>query len=250
MSKTNNNGTTTLPQPGSKDSKDSGLVVQEDVYALEGLDVESEVMMMTDGIQPNFPRARIEHSPSGKHRMFLDLGQSYNEGELDQVDLPGNVFSGIVVFAQTVSATWIEGESIPRYTAINGKVTSGPDSIDFAHQAKDKIRLFVLGWYDDKPQLVILSLPPTSIKHWRTHVQRLARSKAPVIAVVTSFRLQDTHRNSFRWAEVVCSVDRVVTQDELNIALSLRDQCQQAFGLIAESDFDDPGDRVSEEDSK
>jgi len=212
MTQQKQNGTTTLPQPGSKDSKDSGLVVQEEVHALEGLDVESEVVMMTDGIQPVFPRVRIDHNPSGKHRMFLDLGESYNEGELDQIDLPGNVFSGIVVFAQTVSATWIEGESIPRYTAINGKVTSGLDSMGFSQQAKDKVRLFVLTWNDDKPQLVIFSLSPTSIKHWRTHVQRLARSKAPIIAVVTNFRLQDTQRNSFRWAEVVPRVERVVTQ--------------------------------------
>ena len=248
MSKTNNNGSTTLPQPGSKDNKDSGLVVPKEVYALDGLDVESEVLMMTDGIQPVFPRVRIEHSPSGRHKMFLDLGKSYSEGELDQIDLPGNVFSGIVVYAQTVSATWIEGESIPRYTAINGKVTSGPDSVEFAQLAKDKVRLFVLTWYDDKPQLVILSLPPTSIKHWRTHVQRLARSKAPAIAVVTSFSLQDTQRNSFRWAEVVCNVERVVAQPELNLALELRKECESVFGVISDADFSDPGDRQAEGD--
>jgi hypothetical protein len=53
-------------------------------------------------------------------------------------------------------------------------------------------------WLNDKPQSVILNLLPTNIKHWRTHVQRLARSKAPSITVVTSFSLQDTQRNSFR----------------------------------------------------
>ena len=241
------NGTNTLSRPGPNGNKDSGLVVSQDVYALEGIDVDSEVVMMTDGIQPVFPRVRIDHSPSGRHRMFLDLGESYSEGELDQIDLPGNVFSGIVVYAQTVSATWVEGEAVPRYTAINGKVTSGVESMSYAGQAKDKARLFVLTWYDDKPQLVIFNLSPTSIKHWRNHVSRLARSKAPSIAVVTRFNLQDTQRNSFRWAEVVCGVERVVNQKELNLALELRQECESMFGMITDQDYSDPGDRIQNE---
>jgi hypothetical protein len=243
VSMTKRRSDTTLQRPGSN-GKDSGLVVVDQVNDLQGIDVDIEVAMMVDGLQPSFPRVRIDHSPSGRHRMFLDLGESYDDGQSDQVDLPGNSFSGIVVYAQTVSAYWVDGEPVPRYTAINGKVTSNPGSIIHASQAKDKVRLFVLTWLDDKPQLVIFNLSPTSIKHWRTHVQRLGRSKAPAIAVVTSFHLQDTQRNSFRWAEVVCNVERVVNQDELNMALSLRDECEAMFGEIGESDFSDPGDRM------
>jgi len=60
--------------------------------------------------------------------------------------------------------------------------------------------------------------------------------------------LDDVQRNSYRWAEVNCSVERVVSQEELDIALKLRDECRQTFGVIAESDFDDPGDRVTGEE--
>jgi len=151
--------------------------------------------------------------------MFIDNGESYDGSQDDQVDVPNNVFTGIVVYSQTVSALWVEGEQIPRYSAIDGKVTSGTGSEVYASQAKDKV-----------------------------HVQRLARSKAPAIAVVTRFSLDDIQRNSYRWAEVKCSVDRVVTQNELDIAISLRDECRQTFGVITESDFDDIGDRISEED--
>ena len=180
--------------------------------------------------------------------MFIDSGESYDPENDDQVDVPNNVFSGIVVFNQTVSALWVEGEQIPRYSAIDGKVTSGAGSEIHASKAKDKVRLFILTYLNSKPQLVVFNLSPTSIKHWRNHVQRLARSKAPAIAVITKFSLDDIQRNSYRWAEVQCSVERVVNQNELDVAMSLREECRQTFGVIAESDFDDPGDRVTGEE--
>jgi len=245
MSRTKN-GTPARQKPGSDDS---GVVVLDAINQLDSIDIETEVAAMMENIPPSLVRVRIDHSPSGRHRMFIDNGESYDENQEDQVDVPDNVFSGIVVFSQTVSALWVEGEQIPRYSAIDGKITSGDGSLHLASQAKDKVRLFILTYLETKPQLVVFNLSPTSIKHWRNHLQRLARSKAPAIAVITRFSLNDIQRNSYRWAEVNCSVERVVSQEELDIAMSLRNECRQTFGVIAESDFDDPGDRVTGEDN-
>jgi len=238
------NGTPARQKPGSDES---GVVVLDAINQLDSIDIETEVAAMMENIPPSLVRVRIDHSPSGRHRMFIDNGESYDENQEDQVDVPDNVFSGIVVFSQTVSALWVEGEQIPRYSAIDGKITSGDGSLHLASQAKDKVRLFILTYLETKPQLVVFNLSPTSIKHWRNHLQRLARSKAPAIAIITRFGLSDVQRNGYRWAEVQCSIDRVVTQQELDVAMQLREECLQAFGVIQEQDFDDPGDRVSGE---
>ena len=244
MSRTKN-GTPARRKPGSGES---GFVVLDEISQLSNIDIDTEVATMVENIPPSLVRVRVDHSPSGRHRMFIDNGESYDGSQDDQVDVPNNVLTGIVVYSQTVSALWVEGEQIPRYSAIDGKVTSGAGSEIHASQAKDKVRQCILTFTDSKPKLVVFNLSPTSIKHWRNHVQRLARSRAPAIAVVTRFSLDDIQRNSYRWAEVNCSVERVVTQDELDIAISLRDECRQTFGVITDHDFDDPGDRISEED--
>jgi len=245
MTKPTNNGSTVARKPVSEEA---GVVVLDDIHQLSNIDIDTEVATMVENIPPSLVRVRIDHSPSGRHRMFIDNGESYGVDQEDQVDVPNNIFSGIVVFSQTVSALWVEGEQIPRYSAIDGKVTSGAGSEINSSNAKDEARLFVLTYLVGKPQLVVFNLSPTSIKHWRNHVQRLARSKAPAIAVITKFSLDDVQRNSYRWAEVNCSVERVVSQEELDVAMSLRDECRQTFGVITDHDFDDPGDRISEED--
>ena len=245
MSKTSN-GTPARRKPGSDES---GVVALDDINQLDNIDIETEVTAMMENIPPSLVRVRIDHSPSGRHRMFIDNGESYDDIQEDQVDVPDNLFSGIVVFSQTVSALWLEGEQIPRYSAIDGKVTSGAGSEIHASQAKDKVRLFILTYLETKPKLVVFNLSPTSIKHWRNHLQRLARSKAPAIAVITRFSLSDVQRNGYRWAEVQCSIDRVIAQQELDVAMQLREECRQAFGVIQEQDFDDPGDRVSGENN-
>lgn len=245
MTKQNNH----LPAEPPVSNEDAGGLALGQVHQLQNIDVDTEVATMVENIPPSLIRVRIDHSPSGRHRMFIDYGESYEPNQEDQFDLPGNVFSGIVVYSQTVSALWVEGEQMPRYSAIDGKVMTGTETAHLASQAKDKVRLFVLTYLNQEPQLVAFNLSPTSIKHWRRHVQMLARSNAPAIAVITRFSLNDVQKNGYRWAEVACGIERVVTQDELDMALALREDCRQAFGVIHEQDFAEPGDRVAEEDN-
>ena len=98
-------------------------------------------------------------------------------------------------------------------------------------------------WIEGKPTLLVFNLSPTSIKHFRNHVSKLARSKAPYISVVTRFSLQDTKKNSFRWAEVIPDVERVVSQEELKTALQIREQFKSQLADVSDRDYDDPGDK-------
>jgi hypothetical protein len=74
-------------------------------------------------------------------------------------------------------------------------------------------------------------------------VGKLVRSKAAYTAVVTRFSLDDLQKNSCRWAEVSLSVDRIVTKQDLNAALSIRDQLDQQLKDMEEADYKDRGDK-------
>ena len=65
-------------------------------------DLDAELALMTKDFQPQPPRIRIEHSNSGKHRMYIDFDESYSEDLPDQEDLSGNTVSGIVIQAQMI----------------------------------------------------------------------------------------------------------------------------------------------------
>ena len=233
---------------------DAAVIEKADLEALEIQDIDAEIAEMTKEFQLQPPRVRIEHSTSGRHRMFIDQGESYADDTPDQIDLPKNTLTGIVCFAQTIRAMWAENEPLPQCAAVDNKPTvtepvhpscSGcPESVIGNGKCKPKVRLLVLAFINGKPTLVVFPLSPTSIKRWRAHVSKLARSKAPYTAIVTKFTLEDIQKNSFRWAEVSMSVDRVVTQEELKAALSIRDQFDQQLKDVEDSDFDDPGDKL------
>lgn len=235
-------------------TKATAVITNADLEALGFDNIDAEIAEMTRGFQLQPPRVRIEHSASGRHRMFIDHGESYSDEVPDEIDLPGNALSGIVCFAQTIRAMWSENEPLPRCAAVDNKptvpepvhpaCTGCAESVIGNGKCKPKVRLVVLAFVDGKPTLVVFPLSPTSIKRWRSHVSKLARSKAPYTAVVTRFSLDDIQKNSFRWAEVSLSVDRVVTKEELKAALSIRDQLDQQLKDIEEADYNDPGDKL------
>ncbi len=233
-------------------SNETSVIERRALDALD-LDLDAELQAMMEGIETQPPRVRIEHSSSGKHRIYIDLGESYDPDEETQINLPGNELKGIVCYSQFIRALWVEGEAVPRCAAIG----SIPTVIEPVHHnckscpqgqigkglCKAKVRLLVLANVDDKPTLLVFALSPTSIKRWRSHVSRLARSKAPYISVVTRFSLEDMKKNSFRWAEVEMDVDRVVSEEELNAAVSIRDQFKSNLRDVSEEDYSDPGDK-------
>ena len=224
------------------------LIRSEEVAALPDLSFELEEM--TEDVGPELPRIRIEHSPSGAHRMFLDRGESFLEGDNDEKWMPENQVSGIVVTAVHVRAFFVDGETQPRCSA-TGETLLVEDPLaescrvcPEAHlgtgRCKPKVRLLLLS---DDGELRAFPLSPTSIKHWNGYVRKLARSKLPFIAVVTRFTLQDVQKNGFRWAEVRPEVVRLVTKKELAVVREIREQAKGLDHHVEARDYEDPGDR-------
>jgi hypothetical protein len=230
------------------------LIRSEEVAALP--DLARELEEMTQDVGPELPRIRIEHSPSGAHRMFLDRGESFLEGDNDEKWMPENQVSGIVVTAVHVRAFFVDGEALPRCSAsgetllVEDPVAKScrvcPEAHLGAGRCKPKVKLLVLS---ETGELKAFPLSPTSIKHWNGYVRKLGRSKLPFIAVVTRFTLQDVQKNGFRWAEVKPEVVRLVTEGELAQVREIRKQLEGFDHQIEARDYEDPGDRQKKGES-
>ena len=218
-------------------------------------DFSQDVAQMMEGIHVEPPRVRILHQTNGKHKMYIDHGESYfgEDGE-QETPLPKGL-TGIVIQAQLIRALFNEGEHLPECAAVEGvPVVNRPlsdaclrcsESAIGKGRCKPKVRLFILTQTKGTPSLVVFPLSPTSIKRWKSHLRKLAKSGAPYFAVVTRFQLQDTAKNSYRWAEVKMDVERVVTKDELKQVRGLRDEFKARMKEVNDQDFNDPGDRQS-----
>ena len=226
----------------------SEMIRADQVAALPDLSVELEEM--TQHLGPELPRIRIEHSPSGAHRMFLDRGESLLEGDADEKWMPENQVSGIVVTAVHVRALFQEGEQLPRCSGMGDEPMVEdplaescrvcPEAHLGTGRCKPKVRLLLLS---ETGELRAFPLSPTSIKHWNGYIRKLGRSRLPYIAVVTRFTLQDVQRNGFRWAEVKPEVVRLVTEKELTQVREIRKQLEGFDHHVEARDYEDPGDR-------
>lgn len=220
-----------------------------------GLDLESELSQQQSEVRINPPRVRIEHSSSGRHRMFIDLGESYFDSAPESIDIENNLLEGIVAIAQPVRALFEEGEQLPICAAIENTPTvqdpvsksciGCPEAIIGSGQCKAKIRLFLITQYNGQSQVVVFPLSPTSIKRWRSHLKRLQRSKLPYIAVHTLFSLLDIEKGPYRWAEVDVQADRLATKDEIAQAVIVRQEYSDFISQLEQTDFSDPGDTQS-----
>jgi hypothetical protein len=224
------------------------LIRSEEVAALP--DLARELEEMIGDLGPELPRVRIEHSPSGAHRMFLDRGESFLEGYNDEKWMPENQVSGIVVTAVHVRALFVDGEQVPRCSGVGDEpMVEDPlaESCQVCPEArlgsgacKPKVRLLLLS---DDGEHRAFPLSPTSIKHWNGYVRKLTRSKLPYVAVMTRFTLQDVQKNGFRWAEVKPEIVRLVTEKELTVVREIRVQAKDLDHHVEARDYEDPGDR-------
>jgi len=214
------------------------------------LDIDTELARMTADLPPTVPRIRIEHLTQGNHRMYLDNGDNYGDAPA-HMDIPTNEVKGIVIAAQNIRALFTDDASHPQCAAIRDVPTvEEPLSLSCQsceHSArggkcKPKVRLLLL---TEGGRLVMFPLPPTSIKHWKSHLKRLSRSGAPFVAVVSRFHLLDVNRNGYRWAEVMVDFDRLITPEELVTVKKLRTELENCLDNGFTSDYQDPGDRDS-----
>lgn len=243
MTKRNNkNQTTALVKPDQ---------LQKDLKAA-GFDYDLELKDQAKGLNIEPPRVKIEHSDSGRHRMYIDFGESYFKGDKQFEDINNNKLEAIIALAQPVRAWFVEGEKYPKCAGIEDMPTV-PDpicetcirckeAIPKEGSCKPKMRLFLLRRKNGSYQPLVLPLSPTSIKRWKNHIKALQRDKIPYIAVVTTFELEDTKKDNYRWAEVKLGINGTTTEEELQAIMEFRTHYKDLFGQIDKRDFEDPGD--------
>ena len=197
------------------------------------------------------PRVRIEHKDNGKHRLYIDHGESYLDDDSQEVYIKGNRLSGVVFAEQGIRALWQEGAEVPLCSAIDDQpIGLEPLAGDckkcqhglIGNACKPKARLFMLVEQDGEVKPLVFALSPTSISRWAAHKKKLARSGLPVVAMSTTFELEDAKKGTYRWAKVKIGIEGIASKEMLLLAKQARTEFEEVTKLISSNDFSDPGD--------
>ena len=245
--------------------------------AESGLDFEKE-MEQFDDVIPSPPRIKVEHSKSGRHRMYLSMGESYENDETEDIDIPDNVLHAQVVDYQNIRAMFENDEDLlPVCAAVNGIPTVSEPKNSYCNtcsfneigtKCKPKVRLFLLAKIDgdgdirdaDCDSLIpcVFPLSPTSIKHWKKHLKKMKNTGqfmiggkktrgTPPILFPHKFSLEDVKKAAFRWAEVIVDIDKQANSSEMIRRLAeLRKTLTGHSANVTATDFSDPGDKPIE----
>ena len=233
------------------------LILTDDVRAalsVAGWDMEKELAgMALETSQFELPRVRIEHKDNGRHRMYVDSGASYLDDGLQEIEIPGNKLTAVVFAEQNIRAFWKEGEEVPACSGIDD-IPMGIEPLAesckrcehgvMGGKCKPKVRLLLLTDVNGEVKPLIFALSPTSIKHWGAHKKKLQRSNLPVVAVNTTFELEDVKKNGYRWAEVKLGMDGIASKELLILAKEARMELEEFTTRITHNDFDDAGDKL------
>lgn len=220
-----------------------------------GFDPEEELKHLSHwNPEIDIPRIRIEHKDNGRHRMYIDYGESYLNQDLQEENIPENCFEAVVFAEQFIRALWAEDQPVPVCSSIDfiplveNPVSSScqgcREAIIGTGNCKPKVRLWLLMRKDDNVKPFIMNLSPTSIKHWEQHKRKLRRSELPVVAVNTVFSLKDVKKNGYRWAEVEVTINGIASEEMLVAARKAREDFLKLMDAISPKDFEEPGDRV------
>jgi hypothetical protein len=221
--------------------------------SVAGWDMEKELSEnVVETTQLELPRVRIEHKDNGRHRMYIDTGESYLESDSQELNLPGNKLTAVVFAEQMIRSLWEKESEIPLCSAIDDEPI-GQDVLSdsckhcehgvIGGDCKPKVRLLLLAEIDGNVRPLIMNLSPTSIKHWNAHKKKLQRSNLPVVAVNTTFELEDVKKRSYRWAEVKLAMDGIASKETLIIARTARTELEELTKRISDADFSDSGDK-------
>ena len=221
--------------------------------SVAGWDMEKELEgLTTESNGFELPRVRIEHKDNGKHRMYIDTGESYLDSDSQEVDIPENKLTAVVFAEQFIRAFWEKESEVPLCSAIDdlpiGQEVLSESCKHCEHSViggscKPKVRLLLLAEIDGNVRPLIMNLSPTSIKHWNAHKKKLQRSNLPVVAVNTTFELEDVKKGSYRWATVRLSMDGIASKETLVIAKTARTELEELTRRISDADFSDSGDK-------
>ncbi len=204
-----------------------------------GWDIDKELRRLEQQVEKvDIPRLRIEHREDGKHRFFIDKGESYLTEDKQFVFLKNQVLPMIVFAEQKLRVLWIEGQEKSRCAAVDDVIYSNdplaancehcPEALPGVGACRPGVRLYVLPLIKRRSRAMVFNISPSSIRGWREHQLRLSRSGIPQIAVVTTFELLDTQTDTYRWARVEVGIRELVSKPQLQKALDARSQiyCQ------------------------
>jgi hypothetical protein len=214
----------------SKTAIDSAL----ENLSTTGWDIDHELQrlqLLTEKF--DLPRIRIDHSEEGKHRFYIDRGESYLAEDKQYIFLKHKTLPVVVFGEQQVRALWNEDEGLSRCAAVDGVIYSKaplasacdlcPEALPGISQCRPGVRLFVLPLIKRRSKPMVFTLSPSSIKFWREHQLRLVRSGIPNIAVITTLELVDTQTEDYRWARVEVGIREIISKVQLRKALDARD---------------------------
>jgi len=220
--------------------------------SVAGWDLDTELAgMAVETTQLELPRVRIEHKDNGKHRMYIDSGESYLDSDTQEIDI-GNKLTAVVFAEQFIRAFWEKDSEVPLCSAIDdqplGQEALSDSCTHCEHgviggSCKPKVRLLLLAEIDGNIRPLIMNLSPTSIRFWNAHKKKLQRSNLPVVAVNTTFELEDVKKGSYRWATVRLSMDGIASKETLVIAKTARTELEELTKRISDADFSDSGDK-------
>jgi hypothetical protein len=210
-----------------------------------GWDIDKELQRLELQIEKiDIPRLRIDHHEDGKHRFFIDRGESYLTEDKQFVFLKHRIMPVIVLQEQNVRALWLEGQEQSRCAAVDGVIYSKepispscdqcPESLPGVGTCKASVRLYVLPLIKRRSRPMVFNISPSSIRLWRDHQLRLGRSGIPPIAVVTTFELMDTQAEEYRWARVEVGFREIVSKPQLQKALDARVQLAEKYPRLTE----------------
>ncbi|MBT6012035.1 MAG: hypothetical protein HOG80_11705, partial [Candidatus Marinimicrobia bacterium] len=228
----------------SKVALDSALEQLSEI----GWDIDKELQRLELQIEKfDIPRLRIDHNEDGKHRFFIDRGESYLAEDKPFVYLKHRTLPVLVLAEQKVRALWLEGQEQSRCAAVDGIIYSKepvssncaqcPESLLGVGACRPGVRLYVLPLIKRRSRPMVLNISPSSIRLWRDHQVRLARSGIPEIAVVTTFELMDTRTEDYRWARVEVGIREIVSKPQLQKALSAREHISSLIPRLGEKTF-------------
>ena len=212
-----------------------------------GWDIDFELQRLESHLSEyDIPRLRIDHHEEGKHRFFIDRGESYLAEDKRFVFLKHQTLPVIVLEEQNVRALWLEGEEKSRCAAVDGHIYSTepiasvceecPESVPGTGMCKPGVRLYVLPLIKRRSNLMVFNISSSSIRLWRDHQLRMARSGIPQIAVITTFELMDTQTEDYRWARVEVGIREIVSKPQLKKALDARTKISRQIPRLALND--------------
>jgi hypothetical protein len=235
------------------------MIVPDEVkqaLSVAGWDLSQELEdLQKESTSFELPRVRIEHKDNGKHRLYIDHGASYLDDDSQEVYIKGNKLTGVVFGEQGIRALWQEGAEVPLCSAIdNQPLGLEPLASDckqcqhglIGNACKPKARLFMLVDQGGEVKPLVFALSPTSISRWAAHKKKLARSNLPVVAMSTTFELEDTKKGTYRWAKVKIGIEGIASKEMLVLAKQARIEFEEVTKLISSQDFSDQGDVSTE----